>query len=138
MARQEIVKLFDDITGEDITDQRGAGRVEFEVGGKRYEVDLSTKNQDALKEALEPFISAGRRVVSASVRRHLESPSRRTAHLDRAQLAEIRRWGQENAAALGLKPPSDKGRVSNEVLEAYREHDGQRVRRPVPPAFAAA
>ena len=138
MARQQIVKLYDDITGEDITDQRDAGPVEFEIEGKRYEVDLSAQNREALLQALKPFTSAGRRVATGGARRALESPARRPARTDPAQLAAIRRWGQENAETLGLKPPSDRGRIPAEVMEAYREHDGKKVHKQVGSPFVAA
>ena len=59
MARKVQVLLEDDIDGTP-----GAETVLFSLDGKSYEIDLSEKNADKLREAFAPWIGAGRRVSS--------------------------------------------------------------------------
>lgn len=136
MAKKQLVIITSDITGEDITGKRGAGTVEFAVDGVRYEIDLSAEERAELTSTLKPYTTAGRKVVNAV--RRLPEPQRSPARTDAAQLQEQRRWWKENYQAAGLPEPKDKGRIPAAVIEAHREHDGRRVVRAVPPAFAAA
>ncbi len=59
MARKVQVLLEDDIDGTP-----GAETVVFSLDGKSYEIDLSEKNAEKLREAFAPWIGAGRRVSS--------------------------------------------------------------------------
>ena len=53
MAERTIVTYTDDLDGSE-----GAERVEFSFKETVWALDLSTRNQQALLRALEPFISA--------------------------------------------------------------------------------
>jgi hypothetical protein len=57
MAVRIIESLIDDLDGTpaDTT-------ILFGVGGKRYEIDLSTENAEHFHALLEPFVEAARRV----------------------------------------------------------------------------
>lgn len=55
MAKTVIVKLTDDIDGDDADET-----VSFALNGRSYDIDLSSKNVARLREALEPFISKAR------------------------------------------------------------------------------
>src|ERR1700712_3825122 len=98
MSRRTIVQLEDDLTGGE-----AAESVAFALDGKTFEIDLNEKNADALRQALAPYIAAGRgqRGVRAAGRRS-------TAAADEgADPATIRAWAQENGYAV-----STRGRVS--------------------------
>ena len=55
MAKTVIVKLTDDIDGDDADET-----VPFALDGRSYEIDLSSKNAARLREALEPFVAKAR------------------------------------------------------------------------------
>ena len=63
MATQTTVTLVDDLDGSEADEQ-----IEFAVGGKSYEIDLSAVNSKRLREALAPFVAAARRAGGAAVR----------------------------------------------------------------------
>ena len=108
MAKQTTVTLIDDIDCGEAEEQ-----VEFSVDGKSYEIDLSAKNSEKLREALAPYIAAarrtgGRRSPAAA------APAARPVS-DRQQNQAIREW----ATSQGMKI-SERGRIPSNVLEAYR------------------
>ena len=59
MAQRRIVELIDDLDETIIED---GGTQTFALNGTTYEIDLSTANAEKMREALAPFIEAGRRV----------------------------------------------------------------------------
>ncbi|WP_226358972.1 Lsr2 family protein, partial [Pseudonocardia sp. ICBG601] len=50
------ITLVDDLDGTEADEQ-----VEFSVDGRAYEIDLSTKNAEKLRESLAPYVAAARR-----------------------------------------------------------------------------
>ena len=101
MAQKVQVVLVDDIDGSAATET-----VSFSLDGTSYEVDLSDKNAADLREALAPWISAGRRTATrkASARRRATGPDAST----------IRAWAKDN----GVDVP-ERGRIPAKVREAY-------------------
>ena len=57
MARKTRIVLIDDINGE-----LGEETIKFGLDGIDYEIDLSTENAARLREDMDPWIQAGRRV----------------------------------------------------------------------------
>lgn len=55
MAKTTIIKLTDDFDGGNADET-----VEFSLDGKVYEVDLSKRNANALRKALQPYIDVSR------------------------------------------------------------------------------
>lgn len=101
MAQKVQVVLVDDIDGSAASET-----VSFSLDGTSYEVDLSDKNAADLREALAPWISAGRRTATrkASARRRATGPDAST----------IRAWAKDN----GVDVP-ERGRIPAKVREAY-------------------
>lgn len=123
MAKQIITTLVDDIDGTEADES-----VEFALDGTTYTIDLSEKNADKLRTALDPYISAGTRFGrtatssgtftrgAAGIRsRASTSPTGSGRELNQA----IRAWAKE----VGVKL-ADRGRIPTEVVEKY--HAGQR------------
>jgi len=105
MAKRTQVIRVDDLDGEEIA---GGGKtVTFAHSGTSYEIDLTEQNARRLHDALAPYIAAARRVGGRQSA--ASSPS------DKAQLQAMRTWAKEH----GFKV-SDRGRVSQEVQDAYR------------------
>lgn len=61
MAQRTIVQLTDDLDGKNIPDGKGE-TVRFGLDRHDYEIDLADKNAKALRDALQTYIGAGRRV----------------------------------------------------------------------------
>ncbi|MGO2520368.1 MAG: histone-like nucleoid-structuring protein Lsr2 [Microbacterium sp.] len=111
MARRIVHQLVDDIDGSVMGIGEGES-IHFSLNGTAYEIDLTTKNADALRTALEPYIAAGRRASTASASRG-SAPRKRTG--TSPEIAEIRAWAQTNGHAV-----SERGRIPAAVVDAYR------------------
>lgn len=115
MARRIIHQLVDDFDGEVLEVGEGA-TLNFSLEGVSYEIDLSDKNAAQLRQQFEPWITAARRVSSASgVRgsRGSRGAGRRSSGNGR-DLAAVRAWAKDNGHAV-----SERGRVPESVLQAY-------------------
>ncbi|GGM56745.1 Lsr2 family protein [Longimycelium tulufanense] len=107
MAQKVTVELVDDLDGT-----RAEETVEFGLDGISYQIDLSKKNANKLRSALESYVAQARRAGGrkrAGARR-----GGRMAAADREQNQAIREWARKR----GMKV-SERGRISTEVLEAY-------------------
>ena len=80
----------------------------FGLGGTDYEIDLSTKNADAFRRQLTPFIEHARRTGRGQRRR----PGRTVSSRERS--ADIRAWAKDQGITV-----SDRGRISASVAEQY-------------------
>jgi len=104
--------LIDDFDG---TPLHGVSTTTFALNGMQYEIDLSPENAQKLKDALDPFIKAGRRVGGSSGAK--PAPRRRGGgrHSNGSNdVSAIRAWAKEHGYELG-----DRGRIPAEVLNAY-------------------
>lgn len=115
--KKVIEQLVDDISGDVIAD--GAGEtVSFAIDGRSYEIDLGEKNAAALREALQPYIAAGRRssALSAPARQAAVRISKSAASHWSAGYAVVREWAQANGVEV-----SPRGRVADSVMKAYED-----------------
>lgn len=106
MARKVQVVLEDDIDGGDADET-----VVFALDGRAYEIDLNEKNAASLRDALAPWIAAGRRAGSSSGRSNGEGRGRPARRQD---TADIRRWAADNGIHV-----SSRGRISSELRAKY-------------------
>lgn len=113
---KQIVQLVDDLTGDELNED-GGQTVQFAFNGVEYEIDLSNKNADKMEKALQPYIEAARRVGGRKQRRNEGGSSNKSSGGRRTDLAEVRAWARDNGYQV-----SDRGRIPNEVLEAYDAH----------------
>ncbi|MGA5199711.1 histone-like nucleoid-structuring protein Lsr2, partial [Streptomyces exfoliatus] len=92
MAQKVQVLLIDDIDGGTADET-----VTFGLDGKTYEIDLKEVSAAKLREALAPFIKAGRRVGGASSRAVAGTRSRSTAKpaQDGSSTERMRRWARD-------------------------------------------
>ena len=103
MVQKITVALEDDLDGG-----RADETVRFGLGGTEYEIDLSTKNADAFRRQLAPFIEHARRAGRGQRRQ----PGRATS--SREHSGNIRTWAKEQGIAV-----SDRGRIPASVAEQY-------------------
>ena len=103
MAQKVNIVLVDDIDQTDADET-----LTFGLDGKNYEIDLNTKNANALREALAPYIGHARRAGGGARRSSSRGGS------SRSSAGDIREWGKANGFEV-----SERGRISSEVREAY-------------------
>ena len=101
MATKVLTTLQDDIDGSAATET-----VHFALDGVEWEIDLSERNANRLRNSLGDFISHGRKV--AGKRRAPASSS----HVD---TKAIRKWARANGIQL-----NNRGRIPIDVIERYR------------------
>jgi len=107
MARKIVHQLVDDLDGT-VLDIGDGETVHFSLDGTSYEIDLTEDNARRLRDALQPFVAAGRRGVRTSAR----SQTKRTPRNEDTAL--IRAWAQENG-----HPVSSRGRIPADIVAAY-------------------
>ena len=101
MATKVLTTLQDDIDGSE-----AAETVRFALDGVEWEIDLSERNANRLRNSLSDFIAHGRKV--GGKRRKPTSSSQ-------TDTKAIRKW----AEATGIEV-SARGRIPTEVVERYR------------------
>ena len=111
MAQRTMVLLTCDICGGE---KAGDETLTFSVDGPSYEADLCTKHAKQLRDAIAPFVAAGRRVSSRPGRR------RSAGGADRERTQAIRAWARKK----GVKV-SERGRISAEVIAQYEASGGK-------------
>jgi hypothetical protein len=108
MAQKTVIQLTDDVDGARIN---GSGEtVPFALDGVDYEIDLSEKNAQRLRDLLEPYIAVARPRGAGGPRGGRSAPAgakTRDPH-------GIREWARRNGHEI-----SERGRISTTVLAAY-------------------
>lgn len=112
MAQKVLVSLVDDLDGSEADET-----VEFGLDGISYQIDLSAKNAEGLRETLSQYVDHARRSGGRKRSARLGSTGR-TASVDREQNQAIRAWARKNGYAV-----SDRGRIPTEVVEAYHKQN---------------
>ena len=113
MARKVQVILSDDLDDSISADET----VTFALDGTTYEIDLSEKNAQELRDAFSRYVQAARKVGRGSGRASGGGRSRATGgggRMDREQAGAIRDWARKNGHDV-----SDRGRIPASVVEAY-------------------
>jgi hypothetical protein len=108
MARKTQVILIDDLD-EGQADET----VTFGLDGSTYEIDLSSKNASALRDALAKYVGAAHRLARSGSRAG-GVQGRGAATTDREQTQAIRAWARRNGHTV-----SDRGRIPANIVEAY-------------------
>lgn len=105
--------LIDDFDDTPLT--AGAATTTFSINGTQYEIDLGPDNVAKLRDALAPFISAGRRVGTGAS----PKPGARRRGAGRHSngsndVTAIREWARANGHEIG-----DRGRIPAAIIAAY-------------------
>ncbi len=110
MAKETIVRVVSDLSGEELVD--GSGRtVRFALEGATYEIDLTNAESDELYAALAPYLAAGRSVgrgVGAA------RPSAKPAGRGPDDLAAIRAWLRAEGHEV-----AERGRIRADLVALY-------------------
>lgn len=123
MAQKVEVQLVDDLDGGE-----AAETLDFGLDGVFYEIDLSQEHADELRDALADYVSHARRQgrsgggsrrrssrPTGSTGSSRSSPSPGRTPIDREQNRAMREWARRQGMEV-----SDRGRIPNEVVEAYQ------------------
>ena len=113
MAEIQMTTLVDDLTGKPL-EQDEAHRIHFTVEGKSYRLDVDQAGADEFYAAIEKFTEVASKVSAAPARR-ASTTSRRAGNASGLDLTKVRDWAREQ----GIKV-AERGRMSSEVLDAYR------------------
>ncbi|WP_040694337.1 histone-like nucleoid-structuring protein Lsr2 [Nocardia vinacea] len=108
MARKVVVELVDDYDGKSQAEET----VFFGLDGVTYEMDLSVLNGSNLRGFFEQWTPHARKVGRAP--RGKSITPRPAAERDRS--AAIREWARKKGMEV-----SSRGRISAEVVEAYKK-----------------
>ena len=108
MAQKTIVKTYDDLDGSEI-DPDGKS-ISFSLEGTSYEIDLSSKNVEKLREAFAVYTAKARKVSGRTGR-----SSGRTAEPTPIDTRAVRAWAEEQGMEV-----SARGRLSTDLIEQYR------------------
>ena len=117
MAQKVQVLLVDDLDGGE-----AAETVRFGLDGASYEIDLSDAHAKALRDALAQYVEKARKVGRAGAAR-AAAPGRKGAPVstgDREQNRAIREWAKRRG-----KNVSDRGRISQEIIDQYHAEAGR-------------
>jgi hypothetical protein len=102
VATKVVTTLQDDIDGSTAVET-----VRFALDGVEWEIDLSERNANRLRNSLSDFIAHGRKVGGR--RRTLTSPR------SQVDTKAVRRWAQANGIEL-----NNRGRIPIDVMERYQ------------------
>jgi hypothetical protein len=105
MATKVVTELRDDIDGS-----RAEQTVRFALDGTEYEIDLSGRNANRLRNSLSDFIEHSRK-VGRSRSRHQSGRSS-----DGVDNKAVRAWAKSAGIEL-----SNRGRIPAEVVDRYRQ-----------------
>jgi hypothetical protein len=108
MAQRVNVLLVDDIDGSG-----AAETIPFGLDGTRYEIDLNSGHARELREALEPFVKAARRVSAPAGR-----PRNRRG--DDVRNKEIRNWAREQHLDV-----NERGRIPADIVAQFEAANGK-------------
>ena len=108
-----IHKLVDDLDGGDAEQT-----VKFALDGIQYEIDLSDKNAQKLRDVFAPYVASGAKVARGGVVvGGRAARGRGGATADREQNKAIREWAKKSG-----KDISDRGRIPQEIVDEFHAH----------------
>ncbi|WP_282694673.1 Lsr2 family protein [Streptomyces sp. CC208A] len=113
MAQRVVVTLSDDIDGGEAEET-----VAFGLDGKMYEIDLNAANAKKLRQALAPYLAAGRKLSGKALTGKAGVTGSTSAYKHTALApdpAAVRAWAQSHK----MDVPA-RGRIPKRVYEAFR------------------
>jgi hypothetical protein len=113
MAKKIIHQLVDDIDGSLL--EVGEGEtVLFSLDGIAYEIDLSSTNAGALRDAFAPYVDSGRRITAGRTAPAAAPRRPRSRRGAANENAAIREWAESNGYAVATR-----GRIPENIVAAY-------------------
>jgi hypothetical protein len=110
MAQRTVVVRTDDFDGKELGPGEGQ-TISLAVDGVEYEIDLSDRNAQKLREDLGKWVDKARR-VDGTRRRGRTSSSKATRDYEPK---DVRKWAKSN----NVEVPA-RGRIPAEVIDQYK------------------
>jgi hypothetical protein len=133
MARKiiELVEITDDVTG-DIIDESEADTVRFSLDGVAFKLETSKEQADGFREMFAKYIACAQIDEDAAPK---VAPVRKTGPIRTRTAGPARRPGSGHtkpmvrawAVGEGGYELGDRGRIPNEIMEAYANQHGVSV-----------
>jgi Lsr2 len=124
VAQKTVVLLTDDLTGDELAAGEGQ-TVRFELDNTTYEIDLSKKNADKLRNTMAQYVRAARKTSGGKAdgrRRKSDGPTR----LYDPKI--IRRWAEAHNVEL-----PKRGRIPQRIIEQFEaDEEATRNKAPAP------
>jgi hypothetical protein len=108
MAQKVETVFIDDLDGSE-----AESTVRFGLDGSEYEIDLSSAHASELRNALEKYIGAGRRVNGTA--RRTGRASARKSPASGPNPSEVREWAKSQGIEV-----KDRGRVPAELVVKFK------------------
>ena len=102
MATKVLTTLQDEIDGSKATQT-----IRFSLDGIEYEIDVSDRNANRLRNSMHDFIAHGRKVGGGR--------ARKSASSGQVDTKAVRKWAKANGIEV-----SSRGRIPAEVVERYK------------------
>jgi hypothetical protein len=102
MATKVLTTLQDDIDGSDATQT-----VRFALDGVEYEIDVSDRNANRLRNSLSEFIAHGRRMGGRRGPKPASSSD--------VDTKAVRKWAEANGIEINAR-----GRIPTDVVERFK------------------
>ncbi|ADI67166.1 MULTISPECIES: histone-like nucleoid-structuring protein Lsr2 [Mobiluncus] len=112
MAKKVKTILIDDIDSSD-----AAETVAFSLDNVNYEIDLNAAHAKELRDSLQRWIDAGRKVSGRRRRGTTPAVNNEVRELNR----RVRAWAGEKGI-----PVNDRGRVPQKLIDQYRDATGDK------------
>lgn len=106
MAQKVNIILVDDLDGSEANQT-----VAFGLDGSDYEIDLTDKHAEELREALAAYVGHARKVGRGRARSTSKPAPSSSSSVDKSA---VREWAKENGMEV-----SERGRIPAPVQEAY-------------------
>jgi len=112
MAKRVTIEILDDTNGS-----RAEQTVPFGLDGVAYEIDLSSTNANALREALASYVAAARRTGGRRIKVAVGQPTDDTKQepeprTNYTATHDIRTWARANGYEV-----ADQGRLAKTVID---------------------
>lgn len=108
MASKTVVILSDDLDGSEASET-----IRFSLDNSEYEIDLNEGHANELRQTLERFTNAGRKVSGGRAGRASTS-SRKSSSQGGPDAKAVRQWAIENGINVNTR-----GRIQAEIVEKY-------------------
>ncbi|MDX6206301.1 MAG: hypothetical protein QOE76_2546 [Frankiales bacterium] len=118
MAQRVQVLLVCDVHDDDTTP--GTETISFSLDGTNYEIDVCDDHAAELRDAVAPYVGAGRRIGGARSggRRVAARPAaaaRPASGSDRQRAGDIRAWAKSQGLAV-----NERGRIPATIVAEYQ------------------
>ena len=113
MAQKTL--LVDDLNGDEAVET-----VIFGIDGDHFEIDLNAENAKDLRDAVAPWVEAGRKLPKSAVAGVPTRKSNTVSAKSGVDNKAVRLWAAENDIQL-----AERGRIPADIVERFKAETGK-------------